>query len=133
MPGLHRKTVLKNKQAAGEMAQQLRVLAALPKVMSSIPSNHLPVASHSLPDSSSCNLTSTIYLLVESAAQWASEHLNQLVAPPLSFQQWSKSPSLCKSMSCKRNASYLPESTSYPAPAGPICPGHTVLNARSAN
>jgi hypothetical protein len=29
------------KQWAGEMAQQLRTLAALPEVLSSIPSNHM--------------------------------------------------------------------------------------------
>ena len=36
-----RNPVLKNKTRAGEMAQQLRALTALPEVLSSIPSNHM--------------------------------------------------------------------------------------------
>jgi hypothetical protein len=36
-----RNPVLKNKTRAGEMAQLLRALTALPEVLSSIPSNHV--------------------------------------------------------------------------------------------
>jgi hypothetical protein len=35
------KNPLKNCRRAGEMAQQVRALTALPKVLSSIPSNHI--------------------------------------------------------------------------------------------
>jgi hypothetical protein len=39
--------ILKNKQSgAGEMAQQLRTLTALPEVLSSIPSNHMVAHNH---------------------------------------------------------------------------------------
>jgi hypothetical protein len=40
-----RKIVLKN-QRAGEMAQQLRALTALPEVLSSIPSNNMVAHNH---------------------------------------------------------------------------------------
>jgi hypothetical protein len=52
-PGLYRETLsqkTKNKQkkfiGAGEMAQQLRALTALPKVLSSIPGNHMVANNH---------------------------------------------------------------------------------------
>jgi hypothetical protein len=35
-----------NKEGAGEMAQQLRALTALPEVLSSIPSNHMVAHNH---------------------------------------------------------------------------------------
>jgi hypothetical protein len=35
-----------NSYGAGEMAQQLRALAALPEVSSSIPSNHMVAPNH---------------------------------------------------------------------------------------
>jgi hypothetical protein len=38
--------VKKRKIRAGEMAQWLRVLAAVPKVLSSIPSNHMVAHNH---------------------------------------------------------------------------------------
>jgi hypothetical protein len=41
------KSINKNKlQGAGEMAQRLRALTALPKVLSSIPSNHMVAHNH---------------------------------------------------------------------------------------
>jgi hypothetical protein len=36
----------KNKQGTGEMAQRVRALTALPKVMSSNPSNHMVAHNH---------------------------------------------------------------------------------------
>jgi hypothetical protein len=36
----------KNNQATGKMAQRLRTLTALPKVLSSIPSNHIVAHNH---------------------------------------------------------------------------------------
>jgi len=36
----------KNRHRAGEMAQQLRALAALPEVLSSIPSNYMVAQNH---------------------------------------------------------------------------------------
>jgi hypothetical protein len=36
----------KPKEGAGEMAQRLRALTALPKVLSSIPSNHMVAHNH---------------------------------------------------------------------------------------
>jgi hypothetical protein len=41
------KIFFKNKKSgAGEMAQRLRALSALPKVLSSIPSNHIVAHNH---------------------------------------------------------------------------------------
>ena len=37
---------LKNKMWAGKMAQRVRALTALPKVLSSIPSNHMVAHNH---------------------------------------------------------------------------------------
>jgi hypothetical protein len=37
---------LKDKPGAGEMAQQIKALTALPKVLSSNPSNHMVVHNH---------------------------------------------------------------------------------------
>jgi hypothetical protein len=42
-----RKKERKRKERAGEMAKQLRALTALPKVLSSIPSNHMVAHNHS--------------------------------------------------------------------------------------
>ena len=50
---------------AGEMAQQLRALAALPKVLNSIPSNHMVAHNHLQWDpmpSLVCLKTATVYL-----------------------------------------------------------------------
>jgi hypothetical protein len=41
-----KKLILKIKLGAGEMAQQLRALTALPEVLSSIPSNHMVAHTH---------------------------------------------------------------------------------------
>jgi hypothetical protein len=41
----------KNRSRAGEMAQRLRALTALPEVLSSIPSNHMVAHSHLMPSS----------------------------------------------------------------------------------
>jgi hypothetical protein len=38
--------IKKNKNRAGEMAQQLRALTAIPEVLSLIPSNHMVAHSH---------------------------------------------------------------------------------------
>ena len=43
-PGLHRETF----SGAGEMVQRLRALPALPKVLSSIPSNHMAAHNHEM-------------------------------------------------------------------------------------
>jgi len=40
------KTLLKQTTRAGEMAQRLRALTALPEVLSSIPSNHMVARNH---------------------------------------------------------------------------------------
>jgi hypothetical protein len=42
----YNKSFLKRKEGADEMAQQLRVLTALPKVLSSNPSNHMVAHNH---------------------------------------------------------------------------------------
>jgi hypothetical protein len=39
-------TVMNHNAGAGEMAQWLKALAALPKVLSSIPSNHMVAQNH---------------------------------------------------------------------------------------
>jgi hypothetical protein len=41
-----KKTKQKNKKRAGEMAQLLRALTAVPEVLSSIPSNHMLAHNH---------------------------------------------------------------------------------------
>jgi hypothetical protein len=50
---------------AGEMAQQLRALTALPEVLSSIPSNHMVAHNHlqwdAMPSSGVCLKTAAVY------------------------------------------------------------------------
>jgi hypothetical protein len=43
---MHQNTHKRKIKRAGEMAQQLRALTALPEVLSSIPSNHMVAHNH---------------------------------------------------------------------------------------
>ena len=56
----------KNRSRAGEMAQRLRALTALPEVLSSIPSNHMVAHNHLMPSSgvSEDNYSVFIYIKI---------------------------------------------------------------------
>ena len=55
----------KSCSGAGEMAQKLRALAALPEVLSSSPSSHMGAHKDLVPSSGMCMLAELVYMIDE--------------------------------------------------------------------